>query len=74
MCLWLLYEQKNKVIQDNTYAKMARGEMVRYMAENDIHDYHEIVNFNDFGYQFTPQYSDDENYVFLRDPKQKRKL
>lgn len=74
-CVFGYYnEQKNKVIQDNTYAKMARGEMVRYMAENDIHDYHEIVNFNDFGYQYTPQYSDDETYVFLRDPKQKRKV
>lgn len=74
-CVFGYYnEQKDKVIQDNTYAKMARGEMVRYMAENDLTDYHEIVDFNDFGYQYAAQYSNDKTFVFLRDPKQKRKV
>lgn len=73
-CVFGYYnEQKDKVIQDNTYAKMARGEMVRYMAENNITDYHQIVNFNDFGYRYAAQYSNDKTYVFLRDPQQKRK-
>lgn len=74
-CVFGYYDQqKKKVIQDNTYAKMARGEMVRYLAENEINDYHEITEFHDLGYHFTEQFSDENRYVFLRNPEEKRKL
>lgn len=61
---------KHKVIQDNTYAKMARGEMVRYMAENQIQDFHKLINFNDLGYEYSPDFSDENNLIFLRDRNQ----
>lgn len=67
-------EQKKKVIGDNTYAKMARGEMVRYLAENNVQDYHQMANFNDFGYQYSQKYSDSQTFVFLRVPKRKKGL
>ncbi|MGX5377646.1 peroxide stress protein YaaA [Ligilactobacillus sp. LYQ135] len=64
-------KQKNKVVSDNTYAKMARGEMVRYMAEKNISNYHELIKFNDFGYQYHSEFSSDTKLTFLRDPEKK---
>lgn len=67
-CVFGRYDlQKQKVIQDNTYAKMARGEMVRFIAENQLDDYHDLTKFNDFGYQYKEEYSTDTQLVFLRD-------
>jgi hypothetical protein len=35
----------DKIVTKGTYAKMARGEMVRFMAENRIEDSEEIKNW-----------------------------
>lgn len=46
-------EQKNgKVIEKGTVCKMARGYMVRWMAENQIKDPHDLQAFDQMGYQF----------------------
>ena len=38
-----------KVIEKGVYVKMARGEMVRFMAENAVQDLNEIKEFNGLG-------------------------
>ena len=40
----------DKLVTKGTYAKMARGEMVRYMAENNIEDPMDIQKFDRTGY------------------------
>lgn len=55
-----------KVVQKGTYAKMARGEMVRYMAMNNISEPEEIKNFNVLGYRFLDKLSTDTEYVFVK--------
>lgn len=55
-----------KVRQKGTYAKMARGEMVRFMAENKIDSPEEMKNFRRMGYVFREELSDKQNYVFVR--------
>lgn len=55
-----------KVIEKGTYAKMARGEMVRFMAENKIEDVEEIKKFNQLDYVYSKDLSDEKKYVFLR--------
>lgn len=55
-----------KVKQKGTLAKMARGEMVRYMAENNISDLQEIQRFDRLGYHFSDDWSTEEQYVFLK--------
>lgn len=55
-----------KVKQKGTYAKMARGEMVRYMAENQITVPEEIQGFNRLGYRFCSQLSSPDKYVFTK--------
>ena len=58
--------ENGKVKQKGTYAKMARGEMVRYLAENQVEDPKEIQGFDRLGYQFDETRSTDREYVFLR--------
>jgi len=55
----------NKVIQKGTYAKMARGEMVRFMAENQIREPAELQKFDRLNYVFRPELSSEREYVFV---------
>lgn len=48
---------------------MARGEMVRYLAEHLVQDVEMIKQFTGLGYQFSPIDSDDEHFVFIREEK-----
>ena len=56
----------NKLVTKGTYAKMARGEMVRYMAEHQIEDPIEIRKFDRLGYVFRDDLSSDKEYIFER--------
>lgn len=56
----------DKLVTKGTYAKMARGEMVRFMAENNIEDPMEIKKFDRLGYAFREDLSSDTEYVFER--------
>ena len=59
-------EEKNgKIIEKGTACKMARGEMVRFMAENNITDAETIKAFDRQNYRFAPEYSDDNTFVFV---------
>lgn len=57
---------KGKLVTKGTYAKMARGEMVRFMAENSVENPLDIQNFNRLGYIFREELSSDTEYVFER--------
>lgn len=59
---------KNKLVTKGTYAKMARGEMVRYMAENQIEEVEDLKAFNRLGYQFQEELSTKQDLVFERKP------
>ena len=56
-----------------TQAKMARGEMVRFMAERQIKNPAELQDFHDFDFQYTPEVSTDDHYVFRTDFDFKRR-
>ena len=55
-----------KVVQKGVYAKMARGEMVRFMAEHQIENPEELKTFDRLGYTFRPELSREAEYVFIR--------
>ena len=57
---------EGKLVTKPTYAKMARGEMVRYMAEMQIENPIEIKNFDRLGYVYRDDLSTDLEYVFKR--------
>lgn len=46
------------------HAKMARGEMVRYIAEKQIKNPTDLQDFNDFEFQFEPDVSTKDHYAF----------
>lgn len=58
--------KEGKVIQKGTLAKMARGEMVRYMAENNVTDLEQLKSFEGLGYQYQKKISGEREYIFLK--------
>lgn len=59
-------EKGGKIIEKGTMCKMARGEMVRYMAEHQIENPEDIRAFDRLDYTFDPERSDEETYVFVK--------
>lgn len=55
-----------KLVQKGTYAKMARGEMVRFMAERKIEDPQEMKAFDRLGFVYRDELSGPDEYVFER--------
>ncbi len=59
-------EKDGKIIEKGTMCKMARGEMVRFMAVNGIKAPEEIKAFEGLDYRYSSEYSDNHTYVFAR--------
>lgn len=59
-------EKEGKVVEKGTMCKMARGEMVRFLAENQVTAPEEIKSFDRLNYRFDASRSDETKYVFLR--------
>lgn len=55
-----------RIITKGTYAKMARGEMVRFIAENRIENPRDIKKFNGLGHIYREDLSSEKEYVFER--------
>ena len=58
-------EKDGRVIEKGTMCKMARGEMVRYMAENQISDPEKIKSFDRLNYHFDHTRSNERTFVFI---------
>lgn len=61
----------DRLVTKGTYAKMARGDMVRFMAERGIEDPADLRAYDRLGYAFRPGLSGESEYVFERAPGQK---
>ncbi len=59
--------KEGKLIEKGTLCKMARGEMVRYLAEHQIQDPEQIRDFHRLGYRFSPEESNDTTYTFIKE-------
>ena len=44
---------------------MARGEMVRFLAENGITDVNRIKEFKELGFAYSEELSGENRYVFV---------
>ena len=58
--------QGSKIVEKGTMCKMARGQMVRWLAENNVTDPEKIREFHDLGYCYDPAESGEEHYVFVK--------
>jgi len=58
-------EKKGRIVEKGTLCKMARGEMVRFMAENRVDDPAQIRSFHRLNFRFSPHHSSENTFVFL---------
>ncbi len=58
--------ENGKIVQKGVYAKIARGEMVRYMAVNGIEDPEDLKGFHWSRYRFREDLSSETEYIFIR--------
>ena len=65
-------ERAGRVVEKGTLCKMARGEMVRYLAEHRITEPEAAKGFDRLGYRYAPTRSDRNTYVFLRSEDSRR--
>ncbi len=68
-CVFGELENKNgkvKVRVKATAAKMARGSMVRYMAEHQVEDLQQLKDFHLLGYGYREDLSEDDRMVFVK--------
>lgn len=64
----LFCEKKGgKLVEKGTLCKMARGEMVRFLAERQIGDPEKIKAFNRLGYRFSEAESSQTTYLFIKE-------
>jgi len=49
-----------------TYAKMARGLMVRYIIDNNVKTIEDLKGFNVDNYRFSEELSSENDLVFTR--------
>ena len=60
-------ERKNgRIVEKGTMCKMARGQMVRWLAQNHITARADIRAFDQLGYRFQREMSDEGHDVFLK--------
>lgn len=58
--------QDGRIRQKGTFAKMARGEMVRFLAEHDAKEPERVREFDCLGYRYAEEYSSENEFVFLK--------
>ena len=58
--------KEGKIIEKGTMCKMARGEMVRFMAERAVSAPELLRDFDRMDYRYCPERSTEDRYVFLR--------
>ena len=55
-----------KLREKATLCKMARGSMVRFMAENNVLSPEGMKDFNALGFAYSEEHSKDNSYVFVK--------
>lgn len=65
-CIFGCSDKKGGYKVKATEAKMARGSMVRWCAENQAQAPEDVQSFDTYGYHFEPELSSSTEYVFLK--------
>lgn len=63
--------EKGRYVSKGVYAKMERGEMVRFLAETGAETVEEIMKFSSKGYEFSRFLSDSNTLCFVRKDEEK---
>ena len=70
--VYFLEEEEGRRREKGVYVKMARGEMVRWLAEQNIQQFEDVKRFCRLGYRLDTAVSDDKQYHFVRKADWKR--
>lgn len=65
-CLFGTIDARGRLVQRSTAAKAARGSMVRWCAENDVHCVDDLRAFDMLGHAFDKDRSTEDCLVFVR--------
>lgn len=67
-CLSITFGERKegKILEKGTICKMARGQMVRWLAENQIKSAEDITSFSQLDYQFSNADSTEDHVVFIK--------
>ena len=57
----------DKLAEKGTLCKMARGEMVRFLAEGQRNRPEDMKDFDRLGFSFSPEHSQEDKYVFIKE-------
>lgn len=57
----------SKLVEQSTACKMARGDMVRFLAEQELEDPEKIQSYDRMYYHYAPEESRDMTYVFIKE-------
>lgn len=60
-------QKGDKLVERAPLCKMARGEMVRFLAERNITEPEDVKTFSYLHFQFAPQHSTSTHFVFLQE-------
>ena len=64
-CTFGELQPNGKIIEKGTLCKMARGEMVGFLAEHDVDSPEEVRAFYRLNYRYSEEHSDENNYTFI---------
>lgn len=59
-------ESNGKIVEKGTLCKMARGEMVRWLAQNRVERPEDVRRFEALGYRYAPEHSTETQLVFVK--------
>ena len=62
-------ESGDRIVQKGVYAKMARGQMVRFMAEIGADSPEQLKEFDWSGYRYDDSRSSERDYIFIKREK-----
>ena len=71
-CVFAEEPEPGVFLEKGVYVKMARGEMVRFLAQNRARSLADVTAFERLGYRYVPGESAGDRLVFLREVPAKR--
>lgn len=63
---------KGKLVEKGVYAKMARGEMVRYLAQTKATSFEDVKQFRYQNYQYSQEHSSKNQLTFIQSSNETR--
>ena len=64
----------DRVVEKGALCKMARGQMVRWLAENHITRPRDLADFDQLGFRFSPSRSGEDRFVYLKENRPKEEF